>query len=113
MIVAGLLLLAVLGLSPGEPQMVRLTWYDQGTVTASGEAPYWGGAACSYHYPLGTAFALDGEAFRCNDRGGGINGEPWLDVYCITGDQARWVAAHGPYALVEVLRDDDGFPHSR
>ena len=78
---------------------VRLTYYVEYGVTASGGHPYAGSTACSWNFAIGTRFRLpDGEVFTCNDRGL-LGSSGWLDLWR-RPDLAR---AYGPYASVEVM----------
>jgi len=78
---------------------VRLTYYVEYGVTASGGHPYAGSTACSWNFPFGTRFRLpDGEVFTCNDRGL-LGSSGWLDLWR-RPDLAR---AYGPYATAEVV----------
>jgi len=78
---------------------VRLTYYVEYGVTASGGHPYAGSTACSWNFAIGTRFRLpDGETFTCNDRGL-LGSSGWLDLWR-RPDLAR---AYGPYATAEVV----------
>jgi len=78
---------------------VRLTFYVEYGVTASGGHPYAGSTACSWNFAIGTRFRLpDGETFICNDRGL-LGSSGWLDLW----RRPDLVRAYGPYAAAEVL----------
>lgn len=78
---------------------VRLTYYNESGLTASGGRTYPGSTACSYNWRFGTRFRFpNGEIVTCNDRGR-LGSSGWLDVYR-RPDLAR---AYGPYVTVEVL----------
>jgi len=78
---------------------VRLTYYVEYGVTASGGHPYAGSTACSWNFAIGTRFRLpDGEVFTCNDRGL-LGSSGWLDLW----RAASTVAKYGPYATAEVI----------
>jgi hypothetical protein len=84
---------------PGRVARVRLTYYVEGGLTASGGRTYAGSTACSYNWPFGTQFRFpDGEVVTCNDRGM-LGSVGWLDVF----RRSDLAARYGPYATVEVL----------
>lgn len=86
--------------APYTPVMarVRLTYYVGGGVTYSGQQTYMGSTACSWNYPLGTAFTFrDGERVVCNDRGM-LGSSGWLDVF----RRPDLATKYGAYATVEV-----------
>lgn len=117
---AALLIAVVLlvGIAPdragGSPsqQTVRLTVYlPTGDRTYSGVWPYWGSAACSWNYPLGTVFLLpDGHTVVCEDRGM-LGSEGWLDLFAPDFQTGRRLQEYyGNYTTVEILRWGRGEP---
>lgn len=81
--------------------VARVTWYDQGTITADGSPVYVGEAACSTDLPFGAVVVFpDGFTVTCHDRGDLGDGSPvsWIDCY-----GADWLPAeYGSDALVTV-----------
>jgi hypothetical protein len=86
---------------------VRFTVYlPTGNATFSGIYPYYGSAACSWNFPIGTQFYLprSGETVTCLDRGllGNVG---WIDQYVpdwYTG--AHLQNLHGSYTIAELVR---------
>lgn len=111
-LVLALLPQAAGSVSDGAAMTVRLTWYGWESCAAhpcrmaSGERPSIGAAAgTSWLFPMGSAVTLPtGRTVTIADRGGGIDGEPWVDVFCgaDAACQAE-IAALGPYTTVGVL----------
>ena len=107
LLLAVLLLLASVGTAHADDDedvqgyyaTVRLTYYLDSGLTYGGGHTYYGSAACSWNFPLGTRFMLpDGEVLVCNDRGR-LGATGWLDVYA-RPDLPR---AYGNYVTVLVL----------
>lgn len=115
------LLCGVLWSAPGvaaqEPQdtvtlRARVTYYVLRGTMASGIQTHYGAAACSgawgdYYLPMGTLLEFpDGRRVVCLDRGGGINGQYWVDVWApsLAYGRTNIAAVYGDYADVTVLR---------
>jgi 3D (Asp-Asp-Asp) domain-containing protein len=65
-------------------------------------------AACSYHWPFGTRFRIQGDTahawVECQDRGGAVGNRNHLDVFFYTAAEGwAWLAQVGDWAEVEVL----------
>ena len=78
---------------------VRLTYYNESGITASGGRTYPGSTACSYNWAFGTRFRFpNGEVVTCNDRGR-LGSTGWLDLW----RRKDLAILYGPYVTVEVL----------
>jgi len=78
---------------------VRLTYYNESGLTASGGRTYPGSTACSYNFAFGTRFRFpNGEVFTCNDRGH-LGSVGWLDLF----RRPDLAIRYGPYVTVEIL----------
>ena len=88
----------------GEEMTLRLTYYHDRGITASGAQAGPGVAACSADLPFGTILRLpDGRRVTCQDRG--LLHEPWLDVWVATPVEGRALAGQfGDYVNVVIER---------
>ena len=98
-----------------EPQLMRVTCYYGGTVTATGTEPRYGICAASPEYYGKTALVYDSEmhfvdAFEIEDTGSHprIQNGSSIDIWQPTLDDCyEWVGTYGDYMYVQIV-DADG-----